>query len=153
MTANEAMKLEFKGSALVCPEDKLEGIKIPLLEEVLRYIKENSVHAEVKIELKGPNAELPVIQIVEEMDMVKRCTFSSFYHDRIQKIRELRPQLNAEGTHVYRTGALFARVPANYIERAREVEATEVHLRYDTCTKDRVEAIHQALVKVARSCF
>ncbi|KAL7541210.1 hypothetical protein ACHAXR_010722 [Thalassiosira sp. AJA248-18] len=78
------------------------------------------------------------------MDMVDRCTFSSFYHDRIRKIRDLRPQRNANGAHVYRTGALFADVPADFIKRAKEVDATEVHLRYDTCTKQRVEAIHDA---------
>jgi glycerophosphoryl diester phosphodiesterase len=144
VTAEEAKELEFRGDAHFCPEEKLSGSSIPLLEEVLQYVKENYPQAEIKIELKGPRTELPVVELVEEMDMVDRCTFSSFYHDRIHNVRKLRPQRDDNGSHVYRTGALFADVPDNFIERAKEVDATEVHLRYDTCSKERVAAIHEA---------
>jgi len=34
--------------------------------------------------------------------------------------------------------------PDNFIEVAKNVDATEVHLRYDTCTRERVAAIHAA---------
>jgi glycerophosphoryl diester phosphodiesterase len=144
-TAEEAKEFEFKGNAHFCPDEKLGNYaSIPLLEEVLQYVKENHKTAEIKIELKGPETELPVIELVEEMDMVDQCTFSSFYHDRIERIRKLRPQRYANGSHVYRTGALFADVPDDFIERAKSVDATEVHLRYDTCSKERVKAIHDA---------
>ena len=144
LTYDEARRLQFKGEAHVCPADKLEGASIPLLEEVLQHVKEHSPQSEVKIELKGSGTELPTVAIVEKLGMVDRVTFSSFYHDRIQRIREARPQLNEDGKHVYRTGALFANVPPNFIDMARKVDATEVHLRYDTCTKERVAAIHKA---------
>jgi glycerophosphoryl diester phosphodiesterase len=144
MTAEEAKGLRFSGDAHVCPAEKLDGASIPLLEEVLQYVKANAPHAEVKIELKGPHVELPAIELVEEMDMVEKCTFSSFYHDRIRNVRELRPQKSENGSHLYKTGALFAEVPEDFIQCAKAVGATEVHLRYDTCTKERVEAIHAA---------
>ena len=82
--------------------------------------------------------------MVEKMDMVDMVTFSSFHHERIHKVRKLRPQLRPDGTHAYRTGALFAECPDDFIERSRSAGATEVHLRYDTCTRDRVDAIHAA---------
>ena len=110
--------------------------------QVLEHAKESG--HELKIELKGPNTEKPVIELVEKVGVVDQCTFSSFYHDRIKKVRDLRPQRNPDGTHVYRTGALFTVPPDNFVERAKEIDASEVHLRYDTCTKDRVEAIHKA---------
>ena len=45
---------------------------------------------------------------------------------------------------MYKTGELFTDPPEDFVEKAKEVDATEVHLRYDTCTKDRVDAIHEA---------
>jgi len=144
LSFDDAKELEFKGNAHVCPEEKLNGASIPLLEEVLQYVKENYRSAEIKIELKGQDTELPVIELVEEMGMVDRCTYSSFYHDRIHKVRTLRPQRDENGVHVYRTGALFMDPPDDFIEQAKKVDATEVHLRFDTCSKERVDAIHKA---------
>lgn len=53
--------------------------------------------------------------------------------------------MNAEtGTHIYKTGALFDVVPEDFVEQAQLAGASEVHLRYDSCTVNRVEAIHNA---------
>lgn len=142
LTAEEAQELPLKGAAHFCPEDKLEEAQIEMLEDVLEHAKENG--HELKIELKGPGTEEPVVELVEQMDMVDQVTFSSFHHDRIEKIRKMRPQVDEEGKHVYKTGALFTEPPEDFVEKAKEVDATEVHLRYDTCTKDRVDAIHDA---------
>ena len=142
LTAEEAQELPLKGAAHFCPEDKLEEAQIEMLEDVLEHAKESG--HELKIELKGPGTEEPVVELVEQMDMVDQVTFSSFHHDRIEKIRKMRPQVDEEGKHVYKTGALFTDPPEDFVEMAKEVDATEVHLRYDTCTKDRVDAIHDA---------
>ena len=142
LTAEEAQELPLKGAAHFCPEDKLEEAQIEMLEDVLEHAKESG--HELKIELKGPGTEEPVVELVEQMDMVDQVTFSSFHHDRIEKIRKMRPQVDEEGKHVYKTGALFTDPPEDFVEKTKEVDATEVHLRYDTCTKDRVDAIHDA---------
>lgn len=142
LTAAEARELRFRGGAHFCPSETLDGVGIPLLEEFLQHAKDLGV--EVKIELKGPGTEEPVIEMVEAMGMINVVTFSSFHHERIHKVRRLRPQLHSDGTHVYRTGALFAELPADFIERAKTVDATEVHLRYDFCNRERVNAIHEA---------
>ena len=79
------------------------------------------------------------------MDMVNQTYFSSFVHSRIQRIRELRPQrCPTTGKHVCKTGAWFHQVPDNFIDIALSVGATEVHLKYSTCSTSRVNAIHEA---------
>ena len=142
LTAAEARGLRFVGDAHFCPSETLDGAGIPFLEEFLQHAKDMDM--EVKIELKGPGTEEPVIEMVEAMGMIDKVTFSSFIHERIHNVRKLRPQLHSDGTHVYRTGALFAELPADFIERAKTVDATEVHLRYDFCNRERVDAIHDA---------
>lgn len=144
-TAEEARKLPFNANhpEFPCPKHKIEGMQafIPTLREVLELAK--STGLELKIELKGPGTAEPVLNMVEEMDLVDQCQFSSFHHDYIARIRELRPEKNSKGDHIYRTGALFKKdVPNNFIDMCIEAGASEVHLRYDTCTTERVEDIH-----------
>jgi len=143
-TAEDARKLPFiENEEFPCPKQKIEGMHafIPTLREVLELAK--STGLKLKIELKGPGTAEPVLNMVEEMDLVDQCHFSSFNHGRIARIRELRPEKNSEGDHIYRTGALFKKdVPDNFIDLCVEAGATEVHLRYDTCTKERIEDIH-----------
>ena len=115
---------------------------IPTLREVLLELRDES-DLKVTIELKGEGTELPTLALVEELGMVDRCHFSSFNHDRIKRIRELRPHRRECGSHVYRTGALFAdHVPEDFIDRVLEIGASEVHLKYDTASKSRIDAIH-----------
>jgi len=142
LTAEEAAQLPLKGAAHFCPDDKLEEAKIEMLEDVLEHAKESG--HELKIELKGPGTEEAAVELVEQLDMVDQVVFSSFHHDRIEKVRKMRPQVDADGKHIYKTAALFTDPPEDFVEKAKKVDANEVHLRYDTCTKDRVEKIHDA---------
>jgi glycerophosphoryl diester phosphodiesterase len=128
---------------LAAPASRVMAGKVPTLEQVLTELKPTGM--EVKIELKGPGTARPVVELVDRLGMVNQVSFSSFNHNEIETVRMMRPQTNPEdGSYVYRTGALFGEVPDDFIERAREVGASEVHLRYDTCTSDRVQAIHEA---------
>jgi glycerophosphoryl diester phosphodiesterase len=126
----------------VCPPSKIRSGKIPTLEEVLMDAKTTNIV--VKIELKGAGTARPALELVERLDMQQQCYFSSFNLTQIAVIRQLRPYLHEDGTHVYKTGALFKDAPHDFIELAKQVGASEVHLRYDECTKDRVHAIHAA---------
>mmetsp|Transcript_2889 Transcript_2889/g.3312 ORF Transcript_2889/g.3312 Transcript_2889/m.3312 type:complete len:470 (+) Transcript_2889:196-1605(+) len=116
---------------------------IPLLEEVLLDAKESGLS--VKIELKGPGTAQPVVELVDKLDMVDQCYFSSFDHERIALVRQMRPELKVDGRFKYKTGALFGNdVPYDFIDIAQRAGASEVHLKYDTCTKERVQSIHEA---------
>jgi glycerophosphoryl diester phosphodiesterase len=145
-TAEEARKLKFNPlfEDFGCPPHKITDDTvscIPTLEEVLQDAKKTGIT--VKIELKGPGTAEPVLDLVERLEMVDKCHFSSFDHRQILRIRELRPQRCPNGFHVYKTGALFGSdVPDDFVSMSLEVGASEVHLKYDTCTTSRVSEIH-----------
>ena len=131
---------------LVAPSDRILAGTIPTFEQVLLDLKPTGL--EVKIELKGPGTARPVVELVDRLEMVDHVSFSSFRHEELRKVRAMRPQTTTADdgrmSYVYRTGALFDEVPPDFIEQALDIQASEIHLRYDTCTKDRVQAIHQA---------
>lgn len=137
------MKFDKAGSEFACHPSRMEQKQafIPTLEQVLVQAKETGF--DVTIELKGPGTAKPSLDLVERLDMVDKVVFSSFSHDRIACIRALRKEMNADGTaYRYRTGCLFTAPPENFVEIAMGVGASEVHLRYDECTKQRIDAIH-----------
>ncbi|CAB9525395.1 Glycerophosphoryl diester phosphodiesterase family [Seminavis robusta] len=144
LTLEEAQKLQFSTSnaELAAPAAKIQQGKIPTLEQVLLDLQPTGM--EVKIELKGPGTARPVLDLVDRLNMVQQVSYSSFNLNEIETVRQLKPQQNSNGNYVYRTGALFDEVPLDYIEQARAVGASEVHLRYDTCTVDRIKQIHGA---------
>ena len=109
-----------------------EGIKdyvVPSLRSALEIAKSKSL--KVKVELKGANCEELCIALIKELDIEHLISFSSFMHSRLKTIRELHPTIP--------TGALFSgNVPTNYLDICNAIGATEVHLRFDTCTTERV---------------
>ena len=143
-TADEARSLTFDTACpeFVCPQERLAKAFIPTLKEVLLDARKTGIY--IKIELKGPGTEIPTLRLVERLGMVSQCSFASFEHERVGRIRELRPDRLAYGTHKYKTGCLFVDAPYDFIEKDLAVDASEIHLKYDTCTKERVEAIHKA---------
>jgi glycerophosphoryl diester phosphodiesterase len=121
-----------------CARYLIEKARIPTLEEVLLDLKGTGL--QVKIELKGPGTVEPTLALVERLKMENQCAYSCFDHKKIRQLRQLRPDRG-----MYPTGALFDRnLPDNYIEIAKECGASEIHLQYDTCTAERVNAIRQA---------
>lgn len=148
LTYEQARNLRFNKGHLEfgCGPDFIEDLEhecyIPTLEEVLHDAKETGVT--VKCELKGPATEEPVLELVEKLNMVDRVHYSSFNHSRIKRIRELRPERNEDGSHRYKTGILFNECPENFLDLALEAGASEVHLKYSTCTPDKVDRIHNA---------
>lgn len=71
--------------------------------------------------------------------MTRQCSYSSFDLDRLKELRDMR-----HDRICYPSGALFADVPSDYLDQAKRCGATEIHLQYDTCTKDRIQEIHAA---------
>ena len=163
----QTWKFNSHYAEFACPVEKIRSATIPTLRQVLELYQNTSIV--IKIELKGPNVVEPVLNLVQELNMEHQCHFSSFYHDRIHLIRKLHPETisptnqddennvnqnnmtranNAPNLQVYKTGALFADVvPDDFVAQALAVGASEVHLKYDTCTVDRIQQIHQAGLK------
>jgi glycerophosphoryl diester phosphodiesterase len=143
LTYQEALELKFnpKFEEFPCPASSIMAGSIPTLEQVLQDAKKNGLH--VKIELKGPGTVEPTLEVVERLEMLDQCSFSSFDKDRLAVLRQLRPQVDAEnGQFLYKTGAIFDHVPEDYLEQAKKSGANEIHLRYDTCTAPRIQEIH-----------
>lgn len=146
LTFTECTELQFNPAhaEFPCPADKIRAGVIPTLEQVLLDLKPYSTI--VKIELKGPGVVEPVLELVERLGMVDQCQYSSFDHDRLALLRQLRPEVDEQtGKYMYQTGALFdSDPPDDFIQRALTIGASQVHLRYDACTVDRIQAIHSA---------
>eukprot|EP00956_Cyclotella_meneghiniana_P042137 scaffold248377_cov74-Cyclotella_meneghiniana.AAC.2 len=110
------------------------------LEEVLTTLRDHPCvpsTMNIKIELKGEGTAAPSVDLVKRLGMAHRCQYSSFDHSRIAEIRVLSP--NAL------TGALFAsNLPEDFVQRALAVGASHVHLKYDTCTFERIQEAHDA---------
>ena len=146
LTYAECQQLQFNTNytQFPCDKTKIQTGKIPTLEQVLLDLKPTLT--QVKIELKGPGTVEPTLELVERLDMVHQVQFGSFHHDWLRHLRDLRPQTDATGReYVYRTGAIFSSpVPSDFVARAQAIGASEIHLRYDTCTVERIAAIHAA---------
>lgn len=148
LTYEEARGLKFNphhlefGCGPGIMQELADEYYIPTLQEVLSDARETGVV--IKIELKGPGTPDPVLKLVEDMDMTEQVHYSSFDHSRIKRIRELRPHRNIDGSYLYKTGALFDEPPENFVELALEAGASEVHLKYSTCTTEMVQQIHGA---------
>mmetsp|Transcript_15347 Transcript_15347/g.21903 ORF Transcript_15347/g.21903 Transcript_15347/m.21903 type:complete len:143 (-) Transcript_15347:151-579(-) len=78
------------------------------------------------------------------MDMIDQCHYISFDHSKLKRVRELHPERNSDGTHVYKTGCVIDYVPDNLIEVALDIGASEIHLKYSTCKPELIKRIHNA---------
>lgn len=139
MSYKETQQLKFDPDShhLPAPVQHIESAKIPTLQQVLRLVKGTKV--QVMIELKGEGTVEPSLQCVQDLDMLSQVVFSSFRHERIRRVKELRPRDDIS------TAAIFsAHVPDNFVEIATGLQADEIHLRYDTCSCERIKAAQAA---------
>ncbi len=125
------------------PGDDDHYCRIHTLEEVLSTMRHHpDVPSDfvIYVELKGPDTAWPVFELASAAtgggnNLCLR--YSSFDHSRIAEVRALDEDAI--------TGALFSgRVPDDFVDVAIDAGANEVHLRYDTCTSDRVREAHRA---------
>jgi glycerophosphoryl diester phosphodiesterase len=140
LTFAETQQLQFNPhfAEFPCPTESILSARIPTLDQVLKAL-EPYPSMQVKIELKGPSNSVvaPVLAVVERLDMTSRCSYSSFDLNVLRQLRALRPDAII--------GALFAApTPSDYLEQAHACGASEIHLRYDECTWQRVSEIHAA---------
>lgn len=151
LTLEQAQQLQFESESEHLPGASLPyaaaKAQIPTLKQVLELFQQPAAHnMKITIEMKGEGTPEPAIKVVEELNMAHRVVFSSFKHDRVHLVKRLRP--------TFTTAALFtAHVPDNFLELLHGVtQPNEIHLRYDTCSIDRVTAAHKAGYKVMAWC-
>ena len=154
LTLEEAQQLQFEADSEHLPGASLPyaaaKAQIPTLKQVLELFQQPAArNMKITIEMKGEGTPEPAIQVVEELNMGHRVVFSSFKHDRVHLVKKLRP--------TFTTAATFPQhVPDNFLELLQRDgsphQPNEIHLRYDTCSIDRVSAAHKAGFKVMAWC-
>lgn len=77
-------------------DSTFEGIRIPSLEEVMKWIK--GTHLKLNIELKNgyprfPELEEKVIALIRQFEMEERVILSSFNHYSLVETKRLAPEL------------------------------------------------------------
>lgn len=135
LTYEQCRNLKFNQdfAEFACPNSKTRQGYIPTLEQVLLDLK--PYRCQIKLELKDPGTPKPCLELVQKLDMLDQVSFSSFDHENLRVLHSINSDL--------RLGALFNDVPDDFLGRATQCGATQIHLRYDTCSKDRVDAIHR----------
>jgi glycerophosphoryl diester phosphodiesterase len=109
--------------------DAGKGERIPTLDEVLGSVKG---HLKLLVELKGAGTEELAAQAVERRGMAKDVYFTSFHLDRIEKIRDIDPDLL--------TGAIFGNPPDNAVELAAKAGARSISIRHPNVTTVLIQA-------------
>ncbi len=98
------------------------GVKIPTLEEVYEAIKgtEMLVNVELKTNIfRYEGIEEKVLEITKKMGMEDRVLYSSFEHESIVKIKELKPDA--------KTGVLYMEAFIGICEYAKKLGAEALH--------------------------
>jgi glycerophosphoryl diester phosphodiesterase len=113
------------------------GERIPLLEEVMDLVKDRAI---LQIELKGEGTEEPVLRIIEERGFVNRVVLTSFFHNRVKKVKDLNPRI--------RTGILIVGRPLDPVHMAKVAKADAIHINYMTVDRELVDEVHREGLQV-----
>ncbi|MBE3593899.1 MAG: glycerophosphodiester phosphodiesterase [Candidatus Carbobacillus altaicus] len=86
-------------------DPSFRGERVPLLEEVLAWVKETSLL--LNIELKdapgtAPDMHERVVQLVSAYGLVDRVVFSAFNHERLVHLKQLAPEIERAILYVAR---------------------------------------------------
>lgn len=118
--------------------DAGEGERIPSLEEVFQLLKDTDTN--IQIELKGLNMEAPCVELVKELGMLDRVSFTSFFHCRVLQIKNILPDAT--------TGILVACNPVNPIELLAQAKAERLHVNHKVIDARLVEEVHRGGRKI-----
>ncbi|RLE50640.1 MAG: glycerophosphodiester phosphodiesterase [Candidatus Methanomethylicota archaeon] len=108
------------------------GEKIPLLSEVLDFVKGKSM---LLIEIKEKGIEDRVVKEVIDRDMLGDVVFISFYHTSIAKVKDLAPKS--------KTGIIFTCEPVDPADLAVKAKAEVLLPSYMTLTEHVVKKAHE----------
>ncbi len=143
MTLLQVRNLNFKASALHCPADRVDGCRIPTLEDVLLVIRDRTSMS-VTVELKGAQVEIPALKIVRRTGMLERVNMSSFAHDRAIKVKQEEPSLSI----ALLFNANSAPTPLDFPAICQHAGASQADIRYDMISPGHVAAAHAKGIKV-----
>lgn len=113
--------------------DAGDGQLVPTLEEALRAAKGR---IGLILELKTKGLAHDVCAIVRAGGLNRSVIYASFLHEELQHVRSIDPQ--ADTLVLFKW---FSKVP---VAQAVRLQATHVGLRFNTATKRRVKALHNA---------
>jgi len=118
--------------------DAGNGNTIPTLEEVIELVKDSKI--KLQIELKGLGTEELVANLIKKYVFTDRVIFTSFWHKRVSKIKELLPRV--------KTGILISCNPVNPVQLLSSANADNLHVNHLRIDKDIVREIHESNKKI-----
>ena len=110
---------------------EFRGIRIPTLCEALEAI-DGKVF--VEIELKEDGAVEPVVEIVEELGLVRKVLVSSFQLDRLKRAKKICPKIPLVW--------IVEKLNEEVVDAAIEVGVNRLDVLFSELTFDKVRAIH-----------
>lgn len=117
--------------------DAGKGESIPLLADVLKYA---SGRLQVNIELKVIGVEQKLLDIVNQLEILREVVVSSFYHGTLYTIREL--------NNTIQTAILINTHQKDLVQYALYYRANAINPLYELVTLELVNEAHEAALKV-----
>lgn len=117
--------------------DAGEGEQVPTLHEVLAVTKGKVT---LLCELKGEGVELVAVDTVKEQGMDNEVMFSSFYMDRIQRVKQIDDQLAIR--------AIMASPSKEDIQNAIDLGIVGFDVHYRNLSLQMIEDAHAASVDI-----
>ncbi len=145
VTHSEQLNICTNGQGLVWDKtiaelkqlDAGEGEKIPLLQEVIDTVKDRCI---LLIDVKVPEMEKDLIDIINKNDLKDNAVLISFFHESMKKVKHLDPEI--------KTGVTFMCAPANVSNLALNVNAEYIIPQYEYLTKEMIDNAHENKLKV-----
>lgn len=91
MTYNEISKLDA-GSFF---SEKYKGEKIPLLEDVIKFAKDNNIKLNIELKPTGKEVdfEKQVVELIEKYDFKDRCVITSLTYKVLENTKKINPSI------------------------------------------------------------
>ena len=120
------------------------GLKVPTLEEIINLTQKSA--AELYIEIKDPeryppDLELSLLSIVCNNGVHQRTRFLSFNAPAIHRIKQHNPSM--------KTALIISNRGGNPIQKALQVMADEIAVRYNLATQALIDAAHKNRLSVS----
>ncbi len=117
--------------------DAGKGEKVPTLEEVISLTEGK---CGIVIELKEPDTEKEVINLIKEKKIGSKVIIVSFYPNILQTVKSLYPQL--------KLGIIARDVPKEYVSIVKSLGVDYALIRKDNIKKEYVDNLHKIGLKV-----
>jgi glycerophosphoryl diester phosphodiesterase len=114
--------------------DAGRGERIPSLEQVFDLLADSGMR--IQIELKGAATEEPVADFVRSRGVLDRVAFTSFFHRRVLRMRELLPEAT--------TGILIACNPVDPAALLASARADNLHVNQTCLDSALVQDVRKA---------